>query len=75
MTARCNTAALFERLDAQRDAGGMSWRDVADATGQSASFFTRIGQGHAPSAHGLAACLTWLGVDAFWITKEPTNAG
>lgn len=69
MSAHCNTAALYERLDAKRDAAGLSWRDVAKVTGLSPSLFTRISRGHAPSAHGLAACLAWLGLDAFWIAR------
>lgn len=54
---------LHQLLDAQRRARGMSWRNVADATGLSASTVTRIGQGHAPDAHGLVSLLVWLDMD------------
>ena len=51
-------------LNAQRAAKGLTWKDVADQSGVSASTLTRMGQGKRPDVDGLALLLAWSGLDA-----------
>lgn len=55
-------AAFFATLDATRISHGLSWRQVADETGISASTFTRLGQGHAPELDVFGTLCGWLGI-------------
>lgn len=61
MTARFDVEALYVALDKRRRHRRLLWRDIAHAAGISASTFTRMGQGHAPSADNLVRALGWLG--------------
>lgn len=64
MTAyRLDVSELYRRLDVQRAAKGMSWRDLATATGTTSSMFSRMAAGHAPDVHGLVSLLVWLDLD------------
>jgi transcriptional regulator with XRE-family HTH domain len=60
---RLDVPELYRLLDAQRQARGMSWRDVAEACGLSPSTPTRISKGRAPDAHGLVSLIVWLDLD------------
>lgn len=60
---RLDVPELHWLLDAQRRQRGLSWRDVADACGISASTLTRLGDGHRPDADGLVSLLVWLDMD------------
>ena len=51
-------------LNAQRAAKGLTWKDVADQSGVSASTLTRMSQGRRPDVDGLALLLAWSGLDA-----------
>lgn len=51
-------------LNAQRTAKGLTWKDVADQSGVSASTLTRMSQGKRPDVDGLALLLAWSGLDA-----------
>lgn len=51
-------------LDAQRASKGLTWKDVADQSGVSASTLTRMSQGKRPDVDGLALLLAWSGLDA-----------
>jgi transcriptional regulator with XRE-family HTH domain len=51
-------------LDSQRKALDMTWKDVADEAGVSASTLTRMAQGKRPDVDGLAALLSWSGLKA-----------
>lgn len=51
-------------LDAQRAAKGLTWKDVAEQSGVSASTLTRMSQGRRPDVDGLALLLAWSGLDA-----------
>src|SRR2546427_12739057 len=51
-------------LDSQRKALGMTWKEVADEAGVSASTLTRMAQGKRPDVDGLAALLAWSGLKA-----------
>lgn len=55
---------FYAALDAQRVARGLTWKQVADQSGVSASTLTRMAQGKRPDVDGLAALLTWGGLQA-----------
>lgn len=61
---RFDAAAFFAALDGQRISRKMTWKDVAAATGVSASTLTRMAQGRRPDLDGLAALLLWSGLSA-----------
>jgi transcriptional regulator with XRE-family HTH domain len=54
---------FFDALDAERQERGLSWKDVADKAGVSASTLTRMGQGRRPDVDSLAALARWSGFD------------
>lgn len=60
---RLDVPEFHRRLDLQRTDRGLSWRDVAAATGLSASTFSRIADGHRPDADALVSLLVWLDLD------------
>jgi hypothetical protein len=64
--------ALYVALDKRRRADHRLWRDIAHEAGISASTFTRMGQGHHPSADNLVKALAWLGETDLkpYITEE-----
>ena len=51
-------------LNAQRAAKGLTWKEVAQQSGVSASTLTRMGQGKRPDVDGFALLLAWSGLDA-----------
>lgn len=55
--------AFFAALDAEREARGMTWKQVAAEAGVSASTLTRMGQGRRPDVDSLAALAAWSGLD------------
>jgi transcriptional regulator with XRE-family HTH domain len=57
-----DTPAFVAALDAQRRSRSMTWRQVADEAGISASTLTRMVQGRRPDVDGLAALLSWSGL-------------
>lgn len=57
-------SAFFAALDAKRSAQRMTWKQVAEETGVSASTLTRMAQGRRPDVDGLAALLRWSGLQA-----------
>jgi transcriptional regulator with XRE-family HTH domain len=59
-----DVAALYAALDQQRQAAGLSWRELAARLGLSASTFTRMAQGHRPDVDAFATLLRWLGMPA-----------
>jgi transcriptional regulator with XRE-family HTH domain len=56
--------AFVLALDAERRNRGLSWRQVADETGISASTLSRMTQGKRPDVDGFAALTAWSGVDS-----------
>lgn len=56
--------AFYEALDAARQAQKMTWKQVASASGVSASTLTRMAQGRRPDVDGLAALTSWSGLRA-----------
>ena len=63
-TARFDVAALHAALDSQRRSRHLTWKDVADESGVSASTLTRLSQGRQPDVNSLAALTAWLGISA-----------
>lgn len=57
-------------LDAQRAVKGLTWKDVAEQSGVSASTLTRMSQGKRPDVDGLALLLAWSGLDALKFTPK-----
>jgi len=55
---------FYGALDAQRQARGPNWKQVAGESGVSASTLTRMAQGRRPDVDGLAALAAWSGLDA-----------
>lgn len=58
-----DVGALWERLDKQRAARGLMWRELARELDLSASTLTRIGQGKRPDADALVTIFVWLDMD------------
>ena len=63
-TARFDVAALHAALDSQRRSRHLTWKEVADESGVSASTLTRLSQGRQPDVNSLAALTAWLGISA-----------
>jgi DNA-binding phage protein len=58
---RFDARALYAALDAERRARGMSWQQVAEETGVSATTLTRTKQGGRLEVDGTLAMVRWLG--------------
>ena len=59
-----DAAGFYAALDATRQARKLNWKQVAGASGVSASTLTRMAQGKRPDVDGLAALCAWSGLDA-----------
>jgi transcriptional regulator with XRE-family HTH domain len=72
-----NTKTLYAALDAQREARGISWRQLAHEVEVSPSTLSRLGQGKGPAADVFVALAGWLGLAAeqFIETSEGTREG
>lgn len=57
---RFDTKALYDALERQRAACGLSWQDVARATGVSVSTITRTRAGGRLEVDGMVAMVAWL---------------
>ncbi|WOF43881.1 helix-turn-helix domain-containing protein [Sphingopyxis indica] len=64
MAERFDNEAFYAALNATRLSRQLTWKDVAEQAGISASTLTRIGQGKRPDIDGLAALLQWSGLKA-----------
>jgi transcriptional regulator with XRE-family HTH domain len=59
---RIDVAALYSALDRARQArNNMSWRALAKELDVAPSTFSRLSNGHPPSATAFAAMASWLG--------------
>lgn len=56
--------AFYAALDSQRLSKRMTWKQVAEKSGVSASTLTRIAQGRRPDVDSMAALLAWSGLKA-----------
>lgn len=61
--AQFNVQMFFAALDELRTTRKLSWKEVANEAGVSASTLTRIGQGKRPDVDGLAALAQWGSLD------------
>ncbi len=59
-----DNSAFFSALDAHRSAKNLTWKQVAENSGVSASTLTRIAQGKRPDVDSLAALVSWSGLNA-----------
>ena len=71
-----NVKALHAALDSARDAGGLSWRQVAKEIGVSASTISRMANGLKPDVTAFAAMTTWLRMPAesFYVGVDDDQA-
>lgn len=69
-----DASAFYEALDAQRLSKRLNWKQVAQASGVSASTLTRMAQGKRPDVDSLAALAAWSGLNADnFIRSEETR--
>lgn len=63
---------FYAALDSERTSRGLTWKQVAEESGVSASTLTRMAQGKRPDVDGLAALLAWgrLQADSFMVSVE-----
>ena len=61
---RFDVAALHAALDSERRSRRLTWKEVAEESGVSASTFSRLSQGRQPDVNSLAALTSWLGMSA-----------
>ena len=54
--------AFYGALDASRESRELTWKQVAEQSGVSASTLTRMGQGKRPDVDSLAALSAWSGL-------------
>jgi len=64
MKGEFDIVGFHAALDAQRVAQELTWKQVAEQSGVSASTLTRMSQGRRPDVDGLALLLAWSGLDA-----------
>lgn len=74
MKSKFDAGAFFAALDAQRAARGLTWKQVAEESGVSASTLTRMAQGKRPDVDGLASLASWSGLDANAFMGESTSS-
>lgn len=55
---------LVAALDSERQAKNISWRQLANEAGVSASTLTRMQQGKSPDVNTFSALTTWLNIPA-----------
>lgn len=55
--------SFFAALESTKLARGLTWKQVADQSGVSASTLTRMAQGRRPDVDGLAALSSWAGLN------------
>jgi len=65
---------LYDALDAQRRARGLSWRQLAEQAGVSPSLLSRMGNGQRPDLDGFIALVQWLGAPAEEFMVWPDSA-
>lgn len=68
-----DNSAFFSALDAHRSAKSLTWKQVAEKSGVSASTLTRIAQGKRPDVDSLAALTSWSGLNADDYVRDPKD--
>jgi transcriptional regulator with XRE-family HTH domain len=66
---------FYAALDAERSVRRLTWKQVAEASGVSASTLTRMAQGKRPDVDGLAALLKWAGLSSDSFLDDAGDAG
>lgn len=66
---------FYAALDAERLMRGLTWKQVAEESGVSASTLTRMAQGKRPDVDGLAALLNWAGLASDSFLNAPGREG
>ena len=71
MKGSFDSGKFYAALDSERSSRGMSWKQVAEESGVSASTLTRMAQGKRPDVDGLADLLSWSGLkeDSFMLSS------
>lgn len=73
---RVDVAALYAALESEKNARGMSWRQLARDCELSPSTFTRLANGLRPDVDAFAVLVQWLRRPAeSFMTTAPENAG
>lgn len=65
---------FFAALDGEREARGMTWKQVAEKAKVSASTLTRLSQGKRPDVDSLSALMAWSHLDARQFVGGQTGA-
>lgn len=67
---------FYQAIDAERTSRGLNWKQVAQASGISASTLTRLAQGKKPDVDSMSALIAWSGLDSsrFIRSKEISAA-
>ena len=68
-----DVSAFHAALDAQRSAQNLTWKDVAEQAGVSASTLTRMSQGKRPDVDSLAALSAWSGLNVDRFVRSNTS--
>lgn len=68
-----DNGAFFSALDAHRSSKKLTWKQVAEQSGVSASTLTRIAQGRRPDVDSLAALTSWSGLNADDYVRDPAE--
>ena len=67
---RFDARALYEALDAQRAARGLTWADVARETGVAVATLKRTADGGRLEVDGMLAMVAWLGRSVESFTRK-----
>ena len=59
-----DAGSFYAALNQTRETRAMTWKQVAEKAGVSASTLTRMAQGKRPDVDGLAALSSWSGLNA-----------
>ena len=70
---RFDAVALYDALDGQRTARGMTWAQVAVEIGVSAATIKRTRAGGRMEVDGMLAMVRWLGVPIETFVRESTR--
>lgn len=73
MTPTLDFEGFCAALDSQRLAKIMTWKQVAEASGVSASTLSRMTQGKRPDADGFARLITWSGLSLSDFMRSETR--
>jgi transcriptional regulator with XRE-family HTH domain len=69
-----DSESFYRALEATVRARALTWKQVAVATGVSASTLTRMSQGRQPDASSLAALSAWAGLNPSDFVQAPFKA-